>query len=127
MKKLVSVIKGKYKLQILLNEFDRDDTGLNVKMIGDEIIYDISFGYISGFFEKKIKLNIEPGIYLYNKNNLFLETMKEWKKAIYDENQKQYIIVGENSFLLVLSEWKVEINKVINRRKTDSKDYKSDG
>lgn len=127
MKKLVSVIKGKYKLQIQLNEFDRDDTGLNVKMIGDEIIYDISFGYISGFFEKKIKLNIEPGIYLYNKNNLFLETMKEWKKAIYDENQKQYIIVGENSFLLVLSEWKVEINKVINRRKTDSKDYKSDG
>ncbi|MCR5438075.1 MAG: hypothetical protein K6F01_01250 [Selenomonas sp.] len=119
MKKLVSVIKGKYKLQIQLNEFDRDDTGLNVKMIGDEIIYDISFGYISGFFEKKIKLNIEPGIYLYNKNNLFLETMKEWKKAIYDENQKQYIIVGENSFLLVLSEWKVEINKVINRRKME--------
>jgi hypothetical protein len=45
--------------------------------------------------------------------------MKEWKKAIYDENQKQYIIVGENSFLLVLSEWKVEINKVINRRKME--------
>jgi hypothetical protein len=81
MKKLVSVIKGKYKLQIQLNEFDRDDTGLNVKMIGDEIIYDISFGYISGFFEKKIKLNIEPGIYLYNKNNLFFRNYERMEKS----------------------------------------------
>ncbi|SDG87187.1 hypothetical protein SAMN05216584_1156 [Selenomonas sp. WCT3] len=116
MEKILNVKEGKYQVEVWLNELDREDTGLNVKMIGDEIIYDISFGYVSGFFEKKIRSNIEPGIYLCNRENHFLEIMKEWKKAIYDENQKQYIVVGEKTCLLVLSNWEVEMKSFIVKK-----------
>lgn len=98
-----------YKIKIELNDFNEDGSGLNVDLIGEGGTFNINFGYVTGFRREKVECYLDGGLYIAENRDEFIDVMKKWMGDMYDDRQKEYLIVGENYLLLVLSEWELEI------------------
>ncbi len=109
MKRLECIPSGSYTMEIMLNDYNEEDSGLNIEMKGENNKYIINFGYVAGF--KRIKRNgqLSCGMYMLDNDDEFVRVMKKWMGGMYDENQKEYLLVSNQYCLFVLGEWDYEI------------------
>lgn len=110
-----SVPVDQYDVEVYLNDFNEDDSGLNVKLIGEKGTYTVNFGLAAGFRRIKEPQHLDCGLYIVERKDSFTDTMQNWMGAMYgySDKKKNYLLVGRNCSLRILCEWELKIKEAI--------------
>ncbi|SFA85462.1 hypothetical protein SAMN05216587_102341 [Selenomonas ruminantium] len=110
-----SVPVDQYDVEVYLNDFNEDDSGLNVKLIGEKGTYMVNFGLAAGFRRIKEPQHLDCGLYIVERKDSFTDTMQNWMGAMYgySDKEKNYLLVGRNCSLRILCEWELKIKEAI--------------